>query len=605
MTKIHLFKFLAIITLIVFATSCRQPHTAQVEEDSDVIEKILKVGTLHQTAPDSAHIMLDAIWAENEYRMTNNEKVTFYNARGLAYMTARNFEAAEASLLNALQHIDNSNLHRQAQVMMNAGNIRIQMGALQEALDMFRQARTLFDTDHNDTVLLVRLYLSKGQTFSLIGEVDSSLYYTQSALDIAVEKDNSLWEAQALMNLSNIFRNLEQFSQVEETLQRAITILTEINDQRNLRVAYGNLSLALVKQNRIEEGLFYAQKANELAAAMGIPQTAMFAYYGHRGQIYLEEGSYRNSLAMFYQALELRAKLRDARGIATLENVLAAVYSRLGYFDQALLYAGRALNAAQENGVTRLEAEVQRNLIAIHAARGDMDGIRTAMEAEGKLRDKIFSEQNARALHEMQVRYEVRERELVIAQQKEAIRQQYIRNILLTIVIIVIIILFAVIVFFQRRKVQNITHIVQQYEALAKLKKESDLEKTAKKANDASEKLLQDLLHLFESEKIYRRQGLDLAAVTEMLNSNRSYLSYAISQSKHKNFTEFVNSYRIEEAVELIKEQDKGGKYASYTIQAIAEMVGFNSPSSFYAAFKQVVGVTPMEYKKSMKILNS
>jgi AraC-like DNA-binding protein len=51
----------------------------------------------------------------------------------------------------------------------------------------------------------------------------------------------------------------------------------------------------------------------------------------------------------------------------------------------------------------------------------------------------------------------------------------------------------------------------------------------------------------------------------------------------------------------MLKESHEGGKYANYTIQAIAEEVGFNNRSSFYTAFREIIGVTPMEY---MKILN-
>ena len=40
---------------------------------------------------------------------------------------------------------------------------------------------------------------------------------------------------------------------------------------------------------------------------------------------------------------------------------------------------------------------------------------------------------------------------------------------------------------------------------------------------------------------------------------------------------------------------------SNLTNESIAQMVGFGSPASFYKAFKQVVGVTSLEYKKAVR----
>ena len=596
--------------LLFFAASCSQP-IAQAEERSGLMEQIEEI-RLRPITPDSVHILLDALWVENAHQMTENEKVSFYNLRAAAYMRAQVFEAAETNYLKALYYLEklnDGNLGRQAQTMLNIGLMRVQQGLLDEALDTYRQALALLGNDHNETELMLKLYLSKIVIFMHRGETDSALNYIRLMLDIAAQEGLREWEAFALKHIASSFIHLRDFSQAEENLRRAIPIFIEYNNQRMLWLAYHHLATVLFQKDKLEEGLFYAQKSDEIAASAGLPPIGMAVYYERRGQIYLEEGSYADSLAMYYKSLELRRKMQEAGVMGEMKNVIGKVYRRMGDFDTAYSYLDIARSIAQENSLLRLEADVQGNLAVIYASRGDMDNFLTAIEAERRLRQKISNEQNTRALHEIQVRYEREIDQLLLAQKAEDIRRHRIIIYLGAFAGLAIIIFLVYAYFMQRRKTQNTIRIVQQYESFAALKKETeqknkDAEKTLKQ-NDAAERLLYDFQQLLESEKIYRRQGLDLDTAAKMLNSNRSYLSYAISQSKHKNFTEFVNSYRIEEAVELIKEQNKGGKYASYTIQAIAEMVGFNSPSSFYAAFKHAVGVTPMEYKKSMKILNS
>jgi len=60
-----------------------------------------------------------------------------------------------------------------------------------------------------------------------------------------------------------------------------------------------------------------------------------------------------------------------------------------------------------------------------------------------------------------------------------------------------------------------------------------------------------------------------------------------------KTFTQFVNDFRIRQAIRLIAVGDK-------SISEIASEVGYNNFSHFNKQFKKVTGETPSKYKKSM-----
>ena len=64
-----------------------------------------------------------------------------------------------------------------------------------------------------------------------------------------------------------------------------------------------------------------------------------------------------------------------------------------------------------------------------------------------------------------------------------------------------------------------------------------------------------------------------------------------------KNFYDFVNHYRVQEA----KEQLGNPALSQKTIQRVFEDVGFNSKSTFNTIFKKVTGQTPSEYRRSQK----
>ncbi|MNY70445.1 Melibiose operon regulatory protein [compost metagenome] len=73
-------------------------------------------------------------------------------------------------------------------------------------------------------------------------------------------------------------------------------------------------------------------------------------------------------------------------------------------------------------------------------------------------------------------------------------------------------------------------------------------------------------------------------------------LSVLINHQLGQHFYDFVNTYRIENAKEILKDSSK----SKVTILEILYEVGFNSKSSFNSAFRKHTGNTPTEYRKSL-----
>jgi AraC-like DNA-binding protein len=71
-------------------------------------------------------------------------------------------------------------------------------------------------------------------------------------------------------------------------------------------------------------------------------------------------------------------------------------------------------------------------------------------------------------------------------------------------------------------------------------------------------------------------------------------LSQLINRHFEKNFFEFINGYRIDEAKQLLANKDN----EKVTIIDIMAKVGFNSKATFNTFFKKLVGVTPTQFRK-------
>lgn len=121
---------------------------------------------------------------------------------------------------------------------------------------------------------------------------------------------------------------------------------------------------------------------------------------------------------------------------------------------------------------------------------------------------------------------------------------------------------------------------------------------TAKNQLDKTQlkKIEDELNRVFEKERIYREQRLTLSKLAERINTPQYLLRKAIQQLHNKNFNDFVNEYRIAELSEQLQKDSK------YTIEAMASEVGFTSNSTFYEAFRKVMGCTPAEYRKKITV---
>jgi AraC-like DNA-binding protein len=114
-----------------------------------------------------------------------------------------------------------------------------------------------------------------------------------------------------------------------------------------------------------------------------------------------------------------------------------------------------------------------------------------------------------------------------------------------------------------------------------------------------TEKTLAEISSLMSNGKLYHDPGLCLEMLAKRVNLSPQQLSELLNSKAAKNFLEFVNDYRVEEAkILLLNDTER-------KIIDIAFDVGFNSSSAFYNSFKKVAGMTPTKYRESYPVRSS
>jgi AraC-like DNA-binding protein len=109
---------------------------------------------------------------------------------------------------------------------------------------------------------------------------------------------------------------------------------------------------------------------------------------------------------------------------------------------------------------------------------------------------------------------------------------------------------------------------------------------------------LEQLKQYMEESKAWKDKELSVSKISEQTQISKHHITQALNEHLGKNFYSFVNEYRISEAKEMIS----SGRYAAWSLVAVANECGFNSKTAFNNFFKKTTGFTPSEYREKAKI---
>jgi len=93
---------------------------------------------------------------------------------------------------------------------------------------------------------------------------------------------------------------------------------------------------------------------------------------------------------------------------------------------------------------------------------------------------------------------------------------------------------------------------------------------------------IKERLKAFECNRGFLEHQITLISTAKGLDTNSTYLSKVINETREKNFANYINDLRIEYAIRQLK---LNPKYRRYSIAAIASEVGFSNTKSFSRAF--------------------
>ncbi|WP_282630136.1 helix-turn-helix domain-containing protein [Empedobacter sedimenti] len=119
-------------------------------------------------------------------------------------------------------------------------------------------------------------------------------------------------------------------------------------------------------------------------------------------------------------------------------------------------------------------------------------------------------------------------------------------------------------------------------------------EKPNPQINEEKNTAIESLKDFMLKNEPYLDSSLTIQDLAEQVKMPVKDLSVLINLYMDKHFFDFVNEYRIEKAMKILKDPSQ----KQLTVLEILYQVGFNSKSSFNTSFKKYTGKTPTDFRK-------
>lgn len=408
-----------------------------------------------------------------------------------------------------------------------------------------------------------------------------------------------------LLNLGNIYDNIGLPEKAIYHMEQVLSLTDTISDAQPVRsAAYLGLSNNYSNIKDYNKAIEYAYKTKALGEELkneSIIATAL----GNISDAYYQLNNYKKALEIGEEALNIPYIKNITKQRASILLTTGLANSKLNNIDDAINYLTEAKQIAIDKSILEIEMYAHKYLAEIHETKGDIKASLEAQKQYSKIRDLYTKEAANAGKLDLKNDLSIKDDEII---EKEVIldtNKKYIIG-----VSILCLILLSFLIFYLKRKktiekekltlrkeYQNLKNIIAktEKEALFTVKSKPYKNSSIKPEDYDHYKTL--IINLMDSEKPFLDTELKQSDLAKKLDLTSHHLSEILNYCFNQNFYNFINSYRIIEAQNLIKNNIE----SDTKIIAIAFDAGFKSKSSFNRVFKNYTGQTPTAYKNNLK----
>ncbi|WP_291870408.1 AraC family transcriptional regulator [Maribacter sp.] len=413
-----------------------------------------------------------------------------------------------------------------------------------------------------------------------------------------------------MVNMGNIYNRIKDADKAIHIFKKALPLIEKYPNNSYIKAGvYSGLGKANTLLDNVDTSLKYQYKLKYLGDSLQniyLQVTALTDI----SDLLNKKKDYINGLKTGKQALQLNSTFNDS--ILQKDLILLNIglsYKGLEKTNIAKTYFNNAKRVAIGKKNDKIEMQTEKSLAEIYEQLKDFEASQKSQKRYLELNLKYVEDQKETAVLDVE---KEAEKKIKIAKDENKKRTY----ILSASFIILLIVSGGFSLSHRKRKQQIIKQnklLQEDYKWLRSknaslkeniqqlYKEKSNKEDSSKKYKNSSlkkqdrELYMNRVLEYMEQEKPYLDFDLTQAELAKNLEINTHHLSEVLTLSFEQNFYNFINIYRIDNAQKMLKNPE----FKNYKIEAIAYDSGFKSKASFNRVFKNTIGKTPSEFRKS------
>jgi AraC-like DNA-binding protein len=438
-----------------------------------------------------------------------------------------------------------------------------------------------------------------------------SIQYFFKGLEAAKRSNYTRLQGILLCNIAGIYR-LQKDTRGLIYTQECYNLGHQIQDPYLSYIGAVRSASMLNMKKDYQSALRYTKEAEFLMQQNDFNDSAeIYSLYGH----ILSNLDEKKEAEMYFQKALTKEENSKMSSILNAYLGYADLLVKYNENEKAikLLLEGINISTATPSAVFR--SDLMLKLSECYEKSGQAEKALTYYKQYKKETDSLFNIEKERAADELRIKYNIERAENEAKQSKLELLQkeknmQWLLFFLIAIMIASILLYY---LYYRKQKLykaivrQNKEAIRREHQLKEQIVSMKSVQETTSnehlQTKYASSSLNEEKKHnLFEAleklmteDHIYTDNLLTKDKVAELLGSNRTYLSQIINEQTGKTFTQYINDYRIQDAIHQLSDPNN-----QISLKALSMELGFNSPTTFYKQFQIATEMTPTQYRKQV-----
>ncbi|MCB0685369.1 MAG: hypothetical protein KDC53_02555 [Saprospiraceae bacterium] len=259
------------------------------------------------------------------------------------------------------------------------------------------------------------LYQKAFEAFCL-GDYKAALDYSLQGLGKMEDLQDEAGIALGYLRISRIFHFTYKMAQSAENGEKAGILFEKVADYPNAWDSWSFAGHGYRLDGDSIQAQYAFERGMEMAEKSGVSEIMGLAY-NDLGAFYMEYNQYDSAMIYFRKALA-NCGDQNSRQKMVIQNGLGQVYLATGQYQACIDLLRDALKVVYASGEVFFLTELPEYMARSYAALGQYDSAYKYMEINSRFSDSLFTEDQDKALEEMQSKYESDRKDALIARQK-------------------------------------------------------------------------------------------------------------------------------------------------------------------------------------------